>query len=110
MYLGNLNREKASNYISKTKFAVNNNENMYSLFCLDSLSCGTQVVYFGKKNSKDNFFCEGSIIQKEIINLDKQFLFMKKILNKQKVVKIGVKKNFLLSKKKFKNYFLKLKL
>ena len=49
MYLGNLNREKASNYISKTKFAVNNNENMYSLFCLDSLSCGTQVVYFKKK-------------------------------------------------------------
>ncbi len=110
MYLGNLNREKASNYISKTKFAVNNNENMYSLFCLDSLSCGTQVIYFGKKNSRDNFFCEGSIIQKEIINLDKQFLFMKKILNKQKVVKIGVKKNFLLSKKKFKNYFLNLNL
>ncbi len=110
MYLGNLNRDKALNYISKSKFAVNNSENMYSLFCLDSLSCGTQVVYFGEKNSKINFFCKGSIIQKKIINSDKQFSFVKKVLNKKKVEKIRVNKNFLLNKKKFQSYFFKLKL
>ena len=33
-------------------------------FCLDALSCGTQVVYLGKKNSKNNFFNKNSIIQK----------------------------------------------
>ena len=83
VYLGNLQRHKALNYISKSKFAINNNENMYSLFCLDSLSCGTQVVYFGKKNSKNNFFQKDSIIQKEIIDADKQFFFMEKILKKK---------------------------
>ena len=109
-YLGNLKRDRAFHYISKSRFAVNNNENMYSLFCLDALSCGTQVVYLGKKNSKNNFFNKNSIIQKEINNVDEQYLFIKKILDQKKTVKIQVNKNYLLNKKKFKNYFLKLKL
>ncbi len=110
IYLGNLKRDRALHYISKSRFAVNNNENMYSLFCLDALSSGTQVVYLGKKNSKKNFFNKNSIIQKEINSIDKQFLFIKKILDRKKVVKIKVNKNFLLNKKKIKNYFLKLQL
>ena len=83
---------------------------MYSLFCLDSLSCGTQVVYFGKKNSKVDFFSKGSIIQKELLTVNKQFFFIKKIINQKKIVKIKANKNFILNKNKFKKYFLKLKL
>ncbi len=109
-YAGNLDRDKALSYISKSKFAVNNSENMYSLFCLDSLSSGTQVVYFGKKNVTNNFFNKGSIIEKEINDVEKQFFLIKKKLDRKTKVKIKVNKNYLSNKKKFKNYFLKLKL
>ncbi len=109
-YRGNLERDKVLDHISKSKFAVNNNENKYSLFCLDSLSCGTNVIYFGRKNNKNNFFTNGSIVHKDINNVDKQFNFIKKILKNKIRSNIKVNKNFLLNKKKINNYFLKLEL
>ena len=107
-YLGNLNREKALQHISKSKYAVNNSENMYSLFCLDSLSCGTKVIHFGKRNSTKNFFNKKAIIQKNIYKVEEQFYFLKKIFKSKKKEKIRVNQNFLLNKKKIKNYFLNL--
>ena len=98
-YLGNIKREKALQYISKSKFSVNNNENMYSLFCLDSLSCGTQVVFFGKKNYEKPFFAKNSIIQIELSKPDEQYLFLSRLF-KKKLKKIEKTKNFLVNKKK----------
>lgn len=110
-YLGNLNRRKVLSYIAKSKFSINNNENLHSLFCLDSLSCGTKVIHFGKKNTQ-NFFNKNSIFQKEIKNVDKQFFFIKKILKSKKpnIDKIKTNNNFYKSKKKIKDFFLKLNL
>ena len=78
---------------------------------MDSLSCGTKVIHFGKKNTK-NFFNKNSIFQKELKNVNKQFLFIKKILKSKKpnIDKIETNKNFHKSKKKLKDFFLNLNL
>ena len=110
-YLGNLDREKVLPYIAKSKFSINNNENVYSLFCLDSLSCGTKVIHFGKKNS-EQFFNRNSIFQKEVKNINNQFNYIKKKLDNRNLIikKVKPNKNFFKSKKKIKDFFLNLNL
>ncbi len=110
LYLGNLTRDNALKYMQQSKFAINNNENIYSLFCLDALSSGTKVINFRNKKVKENFFDNGAIIQKKIDNVDKQFLWLKKLLESRNRKKISANKNYFNNKKKIKNYFLNLNL
>ena len=110
IYLGNLDREKVLFYISKSKLAVNNNENIYSLFCIDSLSCGTKVIFFGKKINQYNYFNTGSILCRKINNVDRQFLLLKKLLRAKNNKKISVNKNFFKNKNKINKHFLNLHL
>ena len=109
LYLGNLSSIKALNYISMSKYAVNNNENLHSLFCLDALSCGTKVIHFGKKNIQEVFFSKDSIFHKEISNVDKQFLIIRKLLKARNNKKIKVNKNYF-KNKKINKYFSNLNL
>ncbi len=109
-YIGDLEREKALNYISQSKFAINNTENVHSLFCLDSLSCGTRVIHFGQKNSQEMYFNRGSIFQKKTNDVKKQFIFLRNLLNNESSAKIKVNKEYFLNKKKINKHFKNLNL
>ena len=109
LYLGNLTRDNALKYMQQSKFAINNNENIYSLFCLDALSSGTKVINFRNKKVKENFLIMVQLFKK-IDNVDKQFLWLKKLLESRNRKKISANKNYFNNKKKIKNYFLNLNL
>lgn len=107
-YLGNLDRSKTFKYIKICRYAVNNSENLMSIFSIDCLSCGTRVIHFSKSKEKICYFNSDIIIQKKFINLDDQILKILKILSSKYNKKFQFNNKKLNQKKiEFKKYFLK---
>jgi hypothetical protein len=58
-YFCNLERTKVLDLLKRSKFTIISNENFYSLFCIDSMSCGVKI-FFDKRVKPSNFFFDKS--------------------------------------------------
>ena len=105
-YLGNLDREKVYKNISKAKYAINNSENILSIFSIDCLSCGTKVINFGHYKSNEKFFEKSDLININEQKISQQVIKILKILKLSKAYKINFySKKIKLKKKEIENYF-----
>ena len=55
IFFRNLKRERVLSLLKKTKFTIISNENFYSLFCIDAISCDVQI-FFDKRIKPNIFF------------------------------------------------------
>jgi len=105
-YLGNLDRNKTFKYIKTCRYAINNSENLMSIFTLDCLSCGTKVIHFSKSKERINYFNSDIIRQEQIFDFNYQIFKILEILNSKKEKKFHLnEKKILKKKKKLKNIF-----
>jgi hypothetical protein len=54
-FFKNLKRDRLLYLLKKTKFTIISNENFYSLFCIDAISCNVQI-FFDKRIKPTNLF------------------------------------------------------
>lgn len=105
-YLGNLDRAKVYKNISRAKYAINNSENILSIFSIDCLSSGTKVINFGQYNSKEKFFNSSDLINVNEQKINQQVSIILKILKLSKINKINYhSKKIKTKKKEIENYF-----
>ena len=103
--LGIISRNEIWKYLKKTKFAINEGTNFFSIFCLDCLSCGTKVFYDKKIKIIQNFFRKNLFYE---INFDDPNISALKInfyISNYKRTYIS-KFKLDLFKRNFKNYFI----
>jgi|688.fasta_scaffold167116_2 hypothetical protein len=55
IFFKNLKRDRLLYLLKKTKFTIISNENFYSLFCIDAISCNVQI-FFDKRIKPTNLF------------------------------------------------------
>lgn len=58
-YYSKLERTKLRDLLKKSKFTIISNENFYSLFCIDSMSCSVKI-FFDKRIKPSNLFFDKS--------------------------------------------------
>ena len=103
--LGIISRNEIWKYLKKTKFAINEGTNFFSIFCLDCLSCGTKVFYDKKIKIIQNFFRKNFFYE---INFDDPNISAFKInfyISNYKRTYVS-KFKLDLFKRNFKNYFI----
>ena len=58
-YFPKLERTKVLDLLKRSKFTIVSNENFYSLFCIDCMSCSVKI-FFDKRIVPSNFFFDKS--------------------------------------------------
>ena len=91
IYKDYVNRSLLFKFLEKSKFALNNQENFYSLFAIDSYNAKCMVIsdkeIYNEKSLSKNF------INKEFRNINSNFFRKKKFINNDKKFLNLIKKN-----------------
>lgn len=94
---GYISHKKLLKILLKYKFALISDENIYSFFCLDALSCQVKLIYNQKSHKFRNYFNNAQFIKLNKLNLKNIPKKNKKIfLNKKmkKILLIKLNKHF----------------
>jgi hypothetical protein len=85
---GYVNHKKLLKILSKYKFALISDENIYSFFCLDALSCQVRLIYNKNSHKFKNYFNNSQFIKLDKLNSKNISKKNKKIFLKRKIEKI----------------------
>ena len=89
---GYVNHKKLLNILSKFKFALISDENFFSFFALDALSCQVKLIYNQESHEIKNYFVNSQFIKLNKLNFKTVSKINKKIfLNKELEKKILTK-------------------
>tara|TARA_B100000787_G_scaffold169397_1_gene160468 strand:- start:5378 stop:6436 length:1059 start_codon:yes stop_codon:yes gene_type:complete len=102
--LGIISRKKVFEYLRRSKFTINEATNFFSIFCIDSISCGTQVFFDKNIARQQHYFPKKYFIKINLDDANFSYLMIKKaLMNYHKVNKLNFSLvNF---KKKYLKYF-----
>jgi hypothetical protein len=103
-----LERRKLLDLLKKSKFTIISNENFYSLFCIDSMSCGVRIFFDKRIKPSDSFFGKNFYIPIDFENAQSAYYVMQDHIKNYKFHKIKPNNKYFAHIKIIKNHIKKI--